>query len=288
MNELEFLKALQTLPLHEGARGLEDDCAVLEVGSETLILTHDAMAEDTHFREDADPFDVAWKLVAINLSDLAAKGAEPIGVLLGYALSKDDTRFIDGLRAVLGEYDVPLLGGDTISSKAPQTLGLTAIGRATHTPVPARSGANAGDAVYVTGTLGRAMLGYEGDPEYAEAFNRPRPLLNEGKALAPFVTAMMDVSDGLLLDCWRLARASGVTVKLESTSLPAADAARVNDAIRWGDDYELLFTAAANTHPPITATRIGEVGVQDTTPLFVNDDPVSTSDGLGYKHAQDT
>ncbi|KWV90538.1 thiamine-phosphate kinase [Erythrobacter sp. YT30] len=288
MNELEFLKALRALPLHDGACGLEDDCAVLEVGSETLILTHDAMAEGTHFRSSADPYDVAWKLVATNLSDLAAKGAEPIGILIGYALGENDARFIEGLRAVLSVYDVPLLGGDTISANGPQSLGLTAIGRATHTPVPIRSGAIVGDAVYVTGILGRAMLGFDGDPNHAEAFNRPRPLLSEGKALAPHVTAMMDVSDGLLLDSWRLARASNVTIQLDSEAVPVADPTRREDAIRWGDDYELLFTAPADMRLPVAATRIGVVGGSNIAPLLLDGEPVSTDDSLGYEHASNS
>ena len=179
MNETDFLAALRHLPLHTGARGLHDDCAVLQIGSETLVITHDMMAEGTHFRGNADPFDVAWKLVASNLSDLAAKGAEPIGVLLGHSLGEDDARFLDGLGAALTQYGIGLLGGDTVAATGPRTLGLTAIGRATHTPVPSRSGAQIGDALYVTGTLGRAMLGFEGDADHLDAFNRPSPRLAE-------------------------------------------------------------------------------------------------------------
>ena len=89
---------------------------MLELGGETLILTHDAMAEGVHFLPGQDPADVAWKLVATNLSDLAAKGAEPLGVLLGYQLGVDDARFVAGLREVLEHYRVPLLGGDTVSA----------------------------------------------------------------------------------------------------------------------------------------------------------------------------
>ena len=200
MTEAEFLAALKTLPLHSGARNLADDCALIEIGGEILVFNHDLMAEDTHFRRDADLADVAWKLVAINLSDLASKGAEPVGVLLGHALGGNDQRFIDGLRQVLTTYDVPLMGGDTIATTGASTFSLTAIGRATCKPVPSRSGAKIGQTVFVTGTLGRAMLGFEGFSDHLKAFNRPRPRIAEGKALAPLVGGIMDISDGFYRD----------------------------------------------------------------------------------------
>ena len=122
--ESAFIATLRALATHPAARGLNDDCAVIELGSETLILTHDAMAEGVHFLPGQDRADVAWKLVASNLSDLAAKGAEPLGVLLGYQLGGDDARFLAGLGEVLTHYNVPLLGGDTISATGAQVLGL--------------------------------------------------------------------------------------------------------------------------------------------------------------------
>ncbi|MEM8726134.1 MAG: thiamine-phosphate kinase, partial [Pseudomonadota bacterium] len=158
MNEFEFLSALRTMPSSIAARGLEDDCAVIEIGGECLILTHDMMAEDTHFKPGASMSDVAWKLVALNLSDLASKGAEPIGLLLGHSLGDGDYEFLTGLREVLSTYDVPLLGGDTIASTGASTFGVTAVGRATHIPVPSRKGAQPGDAIYCTGPFGRALL----------------------------------------------------------------------------------------------------------------------------------
>lgn len=284
MNEPDFITALRALPLHPGARGLQDDCAVLEIGAETLILTHDMMAEGTHFREGADMADVAWKLVATNLSDLAAKGAEPVGVLLGHMLGRDDARFLEGLHAALCAFNVPLLGGDTVAGTGLRSFGLTAIGRATHTPVPPRSGAKAGDHLYLTGPVGRAMLGFEGVAEHLAAFNRPSPRLAEGQALAPYVSAMMDVSDGLLLDSWRMAQASGVTVALDRQAIPVADPARLNDCIRWGDDYELLFTAPAAAALPVSAHRIGTVTSVAAAPLLLGDEPLSDPATLGFQH----
>lgn len=284
MNETEFVAALRKLPLHEGARGLEDDCAILAIGSETLVITHDMMAEDTHFRPHADMADVAWKLLASNLSDLAAKGAEPIGVLLGYSLGSDDARFLEGLAEGLRTYGVPLMGGDTVATTGTSTYGLTAIGRATHVPVPSRKGAAPGDGIFVSGPVGRAMLGYEGDPDHLSAFNRPLPRLAEGIALARHVSAMMDISDGLLLDCWRMAWASGVTFVLESASVPVASRVRMQECMRWGDDYELLFTLPEGITPPFAATRIGTVRGREHAPLMLDEMPLPDPANLGYRH----
>lgn len=284
MNEPDFIAALRALPLHPGARGLADDCAVLTIGSEALVITHDMMAQGTHFRPDADMADVAWKLVATNLSDLAAKGAEPVGVLLGHMLGRDDARFIRGLCEALEAFDTPLLGGDTIAAAGPRALGLTAIGRATHTPVPARSGAAPGDHIYLTGPVGRAMLGFEGAADHLAAFNRPVPRLAEGIALAPHVSAMMDVSDGLLLDSWRMAQASGVTFAIDPLAVPVAEPARRDDAMRWGDDYELLFTAPPGALLPVPAHRIGTVTARAAAPLVLGGAPHADAATLGYQH----
>jgi thiamine-monophosphate kinase len=284
MNEPDFIAALRSLPLHPGARGLTDDCAVLAIGSETLVITHDMMAEGTHFRPNADMADVAWKLMATNLSDLAAKGAEPLGVLLGHTLGRDDARFLEGLNAALEAFDTPLLGGDTIAAAGARALGLTAIGRASFTPVPARSGAQAGDGVWLTGPVGRAMLGFEGAPEHLAAFNRPAPRLAEGRALAPHVSAMMDVSDGLLLDAFRMAEASGVTLALDPAAIPVADPEQFEKCIRWGDDYELLFTAPPAAALPVPAHRIGTVAPRAAAPLTLGDVVFSDPASLGYRH----
>lgn len=284
MNEPDFIAALRALPLHPGARGLADDCAVLTLGSETLVITHDMMAEGTHFRPDADMADVAWKLVATNLSDLAAKGAAPMGVLLGHMLGRDDARFLEGLRAALEAFETPLLGGDTIAAAGPRALGLTAIGRATHVPVPSRSGAQAGDGVWITGAVGRAMLGFEGDPDHRAAFDRPIPLLAEGRALAPLVSAMMDISDGLLLDAFRMAEASGVTLALDPAAIPVADPTRLDECLRWGDDYVLLFTAPPAACLPVPAYRIGTVTARGPAPLVLGGEPLSDPGTLGYRH----
>lgn len=279
---------MRALATHPAARGLDDDCAVLDLGGEALVLTHDAMAEGVHFLPGQDPADVAWKLVATNLSDLAAKGAEPLGVLLGYQFGGDNARFVEGLSEALEHYRTPLLGGDTISGQGPQVLGLTAIGRATYHPVPSRAGARAGDVLWVTGSLGAAMLGFEafkagvGD---SAAWRRPCALLAEGQALAPHVTAMMDLSDGLLLDAFRMARASGATLAIESAAVPiAAPEHRRTEALSWGEDYQLLFTLPGGCVPPIEAHRVGTVLAAGAAPLLLDGKEIPDPAGLGYQH----
>lgn len=288
MEEAGFIAALRALASDPAARGLADDAAVLEFGGEALVLTHDSMVEGRHWLLGQDMADVAWKLVAVNLSDLAAKGAEPLGVLIGHTLGDGDTRFVAGLSEVLEHYRVPLLGGDTVAGDGPRTLGCTAIGRATHRPVPSRSGARPGDAIWITGVLGAAMLGFEalrdrtgGD---SRAYRRPAPRLGEGQALAPLATAMMDISDGLLLDAWRMAGASAVTFALDSAAAPVADPARLEDCLRWGDDYELLFTAPDGHSLPVPAQRIGTVTPRGEAPVLLDGTALVGSTGLGYQH----
>ncbi len=259
---------------------------MLEIGGETLVLTHDTMVEGVHFLPGQDPRDLAWKLVATNMSDLAAKGARPLGVLLSYQLGQDDPAFLEGLEAALAHYGAALLGGDTVGANGPQNLGLTAIGLASHRPVPSRAGARAGDGLWITGPVGAAMLGLEalragsGD---SLAYRRPIALLAEGQALAPHVSAMMDVSDGLLLDARRMAEASGVTIAIERMAVPiATPEARRDEALAWGEDYQLLFTAPAEAQLPVAAQRIGMVIAGGAEPLLL--DGIPPAGKLGYEH----
>ncbi len=290
--ELAFIESLRALANGPAARNFDDDCAVLEVGGETLLLTHDAMIEGVHFLPGQDPADVAWKLVSVNMSDLASKGAKPVGVLLGYMLGGNDSRFIEGLREVLSHYGAPLLGGDTVSGEGPQALGLTAIGKAAHTPVPSRSGASEGDDLFITGPVGSAMMGFEAlqspkkaADEATAAYRRPHALLAEGQGLAPHVSAMMDISDGLLLDAARMARASGVSFAIERADVPiAAPENRRADALRWGDDYQLLFTAPAGTALPVEAHRIGHAIPASSAPILLDGYALSEAEHLGYEH----
>lgn len=264
---------------------------MLDIGGETLVLTHDMMVEGVHFLPGQDPADVAWKLVATNISDLAAKGAQPLGVLLGYQLGPDDARFLSGLQEALEAYGATLLGGDTVGPNGPQAMGLTAIGRATARPVPSRAGAKAGDGVWLTGSLGGAMMGLEalraGSANDSRAYRRPQARLAEGIALAGQVTAMMDVSDGLLLDAQRMAQASGACLELDSSAVPlACPEARRAEALRWGDDYELLFTLPPKIAPEVAATRIGQVRAGPAGTVLLDGKTPDSPENLGFEHGR--
>jgi thiamine-monophosphate kinase len=307
-SEADFIKSMRAIATHPGARGLSDDAAVLVFGDEALVLTHDMMVEGVHWlgsesATPADPFDVAWKLVAVNLSDLAAKGAEPLGVLLGFPLGGRawDVRFAEGLAAALAAFDTPLLGGDTVAGNGARTLGLTAIGRATYNPPPSRSGAQDGDALWLCGAVGEAMAGYyaiiqgdEASERLINAFHRPMPLLAEGQALALHAHAMMDVSDGLLLDAARMAEASDLSVYIESAAVPIGDelaaylakdgAVYAAQRLSWGDDYALLFAAPEDFVSPVLAYKIGRFESFTGTRVTLDGQPYDAQTKGGYWH----
>ncbi len=303
MAELDFIAGLRALAMHPAARGLLDDAAVLDVGGKRLVLTHDTLVEGVHFLPSDPPETVAWKLLAVNLSDLAAKGAIPLGVLMGYSLTGDedwDAAFLRGFGEALVHFDVPLLGGDTVSAKE-RSVSLTAIGEASGN-VPSRSDAREGDALFVTGVIGDAgqglrllIDGLAGADALIKAYRQPEPQLAAGLVLASQVTAMMDVSDGLLIDASRLAHASDCAALIDLDAIPLSDAFRAlagNDlparlvAATAGDDYQLLFTSSLplpNIRCPVT--RIGKMVRGSGVQLTSENRPVPLPETLGWLHA---
>jgi thiamine-monophosphate kinase len=314
--ETAFIDALRTFCDSDAARGLNDDVAMLG----DLVISHDMIVEGVHFLPDDPPEDVAWKLAAVNLSDLAAKGAVPVAAIMGAGLGRDagwNEGFAKGMGQACATFGLPLIGGDTVvmPGNAPITLGMTIIGQVhmgkPQGRVPHRGGALAGDAVYVAGVIGDAGLGLrllkaghrlgqnqEYDPLIA-AYRRPVPMLETGRALAPIVNAMMDVSDGLLIDAQRLAVASGMGMSIDLDAVPLSKSAlnyladqgegdqrrmRLNAATA-GDDYALLFTATRPLPPaPGKITRIGTI--QREVGLRVTDSQgeVPLPDALGWVH----
>ena len=301
--EQDWIRSLRALADHPGARGLADDAAVLDFGGKQMVLTHDMLVEGVHYLADDPPDSVAAKLLAVNLSDLAAKGARAVGALMGYALTGDsawDAAFLRGLKKGLAQYDLALLGGDTVQASQ-RIIGLTLIGEAS-AAVPSRSGARAGDALFVTGTIGDAGLGLELARSGLEtpamlvrAYRKPEPQMAAGQALAPFVTAMMDVSDGLLIDLSRMGEASGVGFSIDLDSIPlSADSialagqgrdARIA-AVTAGDDYQLLFTSALPLpRLPCAVTRVGQAIAGGGLHLHDHGGPVDLPLRLGWLHA---
>jgi thiamine-monophosphate kinase len=284
--ERDFIaQRLATLATSAAARGLADDAAVWTppLGRD-LVFTHDVLACGVHYVPGDPPSDIAWKLLAVNLSDLAAMGAAPCGVLLGLGLSAaedDDWRaaFTAGLGRALVHFGVALWGGDTVTGLAAAVLGLTAVGSVEPETALSRSGAKVGDDLWVSGSIGDAGLGLAialghapQDAALLKRFRRPEPRLALGRALIGTASAAMDVSDGLLIDADRLAQASGVALAIDLGAVPVSDAAAARCPMlaerialtTAGDDYELLFTAppgvdvaALSGRTPVT--RIGAV-----------------------------
>ena len=301
MTEREFIAALRALPLHPGARGLFDDSALIDAGP--VVITTDTLVEGVHYLLDDPPGDVAWKLVAVNLSDLAAKGAKAEGVLLNYPLGDDawDRAFVYGLGKALDAFACPLIGGDTVAlpSGAPRILTITAIG--SDARAPARSGAMPGDGLWVTGTIGNAAAGLaiargtNGPAELLTAYRRPSPRMREGRTLAPLVRAMMDVSDGLLIDTGRMADASECAFVVDLACVPISDSLRAFSgddraarmaAMTGGDDYELLFTLPAGVAPPVAASLVGSASEGRGLSLVDGGEPVALPPRLGFEHGR--
>ena len=305
MSEPAFIDQLRALATDPAARGLGDDAAVLTIGRQTLVLTKDMLAQGVHFLPNDPPADVAWKLVAVNVSDLAAKGATPLACLTGHTLTGDaawDSAFVQGLGEALAHYGMMLIGGDTISAPAgtPRVLSLTAIGLPSVPVPPSRAGALEGDGLFVTGTIGDGWAGLQllqtgkSSPQsLITAYRRPQARIADGAALAQVAHAMMDVSDGLLIDAARMASASGLAVRLDLAKVPLSaqfaatfgeDQAAVLAAATGGDDYQLLFAADAEAHLPVAARRVGSFVKGHGLVLSWNGMPVDLPEKLGWLH----
>lgn len=282
---------------HAGALGLKDDCAtfVPRAGFD-LVLTTDAVAEGVHFFSDDAPEDIGWKALAVNVSDLAAKAAEPriyqMALSFPEAPSHDFmSRLAKGLAEAQAAFGITLSGGDTDRRPGPITITITAIGEVPARCMPARMGAQAGDRLFVSGTIGDSALGLRlrradagvsrwalTDAERAallQRYLRPAPRLDLRDGLLRWASASMDLSDGLAKDLCRLAAASGLSAEIEERRLPlspsvrkvvAADAAAFGSVLGGGDDYEVLFAVPSVRAGELAAwaeargTRLTEIG----------------------------
>lgn len=291
-----YFRPLATDP---GALRLGDDCATLtpQAGYE-LVLKTDAVAEGIHFFSDDSWKFVAQKALRVNLSDLAAKGARPLGYLLSLALPSDWTEphladFAAGLAEDQATYAISLLGGDTIRSPKGLVITITVIGAVPTGRMARRAGAREGDQIFVSGTIGDSALGLKLRLDHAlaakldldamaqsyllERYLLPQPRSVLAGAVLDHANGAMDVSDGLVLDLTRMARVSGVDAELEIDKVPLSAAARLaltrdpsllSTLVTGGDDYELLLTvpaarsdafADAANCAGVVVTRIGTI-----------------------------
>ncbi len=304
-----------------GGFGLKDDAALMRPPpGRDVVLTVDALVAGVHFFPDDPPASIARKALRVNLSDLAAKGARPEGFLLVLALPADWREdWLDAFARALGEdgaaFFCPLLGGDTVSTPGPLTVSITALGSVAQGRMVARTGARAGDLIYVSGTIGDAALGLAlrsgaGDDLPADArgfladrYLHPQPRLALAGALAAHASGAMDVSDGLVGDLSKMMRASGVRARVDSAATPLSPAARAMIgadprrralALTGGDDYEILAAvppdaAGAFERAALAAgVPVARIGVVEEGPpqaVFIDaDGRVETFERESFSH----
>lgn len=273
--------------LHSTHCGIGDDCAVLKPAADQLLLvTTDTLVENIHFLPDVDPKSLGHKVLAVNLSDLAAMGATPSWVTLALSMPEVNEIWLEsfarGFCELAERYEVQLIGGDT--TRGPLTITVQALGSAKPEAVLYRSKARPGDGIYVTGTLGDAGLALKYRKEWnracPEGLNRrldwPEPRIEAGLAIAGIASACIDISDGFLADLGHLIDASGVGATLDWQRIPLTACVRqyVEESEDYplplgaGDDYELCFTIPAQREPefiqikkflPHACSRVGSI-----------------------------
>jgi thiamine-monophosphate kinase len=278
-----------------------DDCAILQLGSqERLATSMDTLVEGVHFPEDAFPEDIGFRAVAVAVSDLAAMGARPIGMTLALTIPEADdfwlNAFSNGIGAAVSAFGIPLVGGDT--TRGPLSITVQVMGAVPADGALLRTGALAGDGVYVSGTVGDAAAAlaflhdaWQPEPAHAQylltRFYRPQPRLELGLQLLHKATAAIDISDGLVADANHIADGSGVAIVIEPELLPLSEAllshSSLDQARLWaltgGDDYELCFTLPTEMAAPDGCTRVGTVRAGAGVDCGVNIDM-----GSGYRH----
>ena len=305
---IERIKEALGGPMPDGVLGIGDDCAVLPQagGMETLVST-DMLLEGSHFlRGDIPARLLGWKSAAVNFSDIAAMGGRPVGSFLSLGLPAGlDSDWMDAFLAGYKECSqycgAPLLGGDTTTSQDGIAINVTVIGQCQRGRSRKRRSAVPGDLICVTGPLGDSAAGLQAilqgvrGSEDAEALverhYRPVPRVSEGQALAatPGVHAMMDISDGVASDLRHILKASGVGAAVRTQDVPlSAELRRVCAQQGWdattlaltgGEDYELLFTMAPGTEPPVPYFVIGTI-TKEKTLVWEG----SSQDFIGFRH----
>jgi thiamine-monophosphate kinase len=317
VNEFDLIrKYFSEQPVHrpEVALGIGDDGAVVRVPvGQELVVTTDSLVAGVHFQPDADPAALGHKALAVNLSDLAAMGAEPAWFTLNITLPEAHAgwlaAFCDGLFGLAREHDVQLIGGNT--ARGPLNIGIEAHGLVPAGEALRRDGARAGDGIYVTGTfgdaalalmhrLGRVRLPFADFAAVATRLDRPTPRVVQGIAFRGIAAAAIDVSDGLLADLGHLLDASKVGARIEVERIPISNVYRQQlDSVGWdaalsgGEDYELCFTVRPErTTALLDATdaldwgvrRIGEVVAQPGLRAVTADGRDYAPAVTGYDH----
>ena len=279
-----------------GIYSLGDDTAILDYGKENLLITTDTICQKTHIPINASPQDIGWYVAAINLSDIAAMGGHPLGMLFSLGLSAStSTKWLDeltdGIQECCSKFKVPVLGGDTKENDTITITGI-ALGTVPKSEILRRSGAKPGDIVAMTGQLGRGLFWEQDKENNVSQYLRVEPQLKIGQILAETkaITSCIDISDGLSTSLHLLASASNVGFEIEFdlvNLIPGLNVKEKELALHYGGDFELLFTIRPDkanlvlNQPEIT--QIGYV-TDDISVSLVKDGASEPLENKGYEH----
>ncbi len=308
MTEFGFIDGIKNLFSDISSKNIEgigDDCAIIPLGDESLLMTSDMLIEDIHFlRESTSAYDLGYKSLAVNLSDVAAMGVRPTATLLSISIPKElmgewVEEFMQGYHDLSKKYDVPLIGGDTTASKDRLSINVTAIGRGKQANIKRRQDAKVGDLIVTNGELGESGAGLkdilkgEFSTPNAMIHKRPEPQVPQGEWLGQCsaVHAMMDISDGVASDIRHIMSQSKVGAKIDIDSIPTT--VDTHTALCGGEDYKLLLTVNPLEYNHLSEEYrkkfnselhvIGEI-VESTELQWIKDSEIQDDNIMGFRH----
>ena len=313
LGEREAIRLIDRIIKSDATIGIGDDCAAIDIGDKYLLVTTDMMVTKWHMPKGMGPYDIGWSIVAVNLSDIAAMGGKPLGIVTAIGITRGHPieyleQMVDGMNDCARRFNTSIVGGDTKEHEDLVLCG-TAIGEVSKGGILLRRGAKAGDLVAVTGSLGRAGAGFYSIKrqlslkEAEDSLKRPWPRVREGMALSASgaVTSCMDISDGLSSSIFELSRNSGMTYEIDYTKVPKAkevdmafhDLERQKDLVlNFGDDYELLLTVKRDAEEQLASisqeigcplTVIGKVTSGEEN-ILIDNGKREKLENLGYEH----
>lgn len=313
LGEREAIRQIERIIQSDATIGPGDDCAAIDIGDKYLLITTDMMVTKSHIPKGMGPYDIGWSIVAVNLSDIAAMGGRPLGLVTAIGITRGHQidfieQMADGMNDCARRFGTSIVGGD-LKEHDDLVLCGTAFGEVAKDGILLRRGASAGDLIAVSGVLGKAGAGYHslkrnlGLKEAEDALKRPWPRVREGMALGKsgIVTSCMDISDGLSTSIFELSRNSGMTHEIDYEKIPKAkevdmafhDLERQKDLVlNFGDDFELIFTIKRGTEEQLDRlskecgcplTVIGKVTSGEEN-ILIDAGKREKLENLGYEH----
>jgi thiamine-monophosphate kinase len=313
LGEREAIKVIERLIKSDAVVGIGDDCAAIDIGNRYLLVTTDMMVTKQHIPKGMNPYDIGWSIIAVNLSDIAAMGGHPLGLVTAIGITRGHPiefleQMVDGMNDCARRFNTSVIGGDTKEHDDLVLCG-TALGEVDKDKILLRKGAKPGDLIAVSGSLGRAGAGFSsmkrqlGLADAEAALKRPWPRIKEGIALAEsgYVTSCMDISDGLSASIFEMSKVSGMTYELDYARVPKAPEVsqafvdlerQKNLVLNFGDDFELLFTIRRDAEEGLAQlskecgcpmTVIGKVTSGEEN-ILIDNGQREKLENLGYEH----